>query len=93
MENEYYGNDFDKDRIQNCINHIKTAIDVDLWAKILCERIMSRAIPKKPYGKHTNYRCSVCNTRVRSGQGSSSLTRDTVCRKCFTVIDWGDVDG
>lgn len=84
--------DFDVDRIKNCINHINTAIDVDPWAKILCEQIMSRAIPKKPYGKHTNYRCSVCNTRVRSGQGSSSRIRDTVCRKCFTVIDWSDVN-
>ena len=86
-------NDFEVDRIKNCINHINTASDVDPWAKVLCEQIMSRAIPKKPYGKHTNYRCSVCNTRVRSGQGSSSRIRDTVCRKCFTVIDWSDVDG
>ena len=92
MDDNFYRNDFDKDRIQNCINHIKTAIDVDPWAKVLCEQIMSRAIPKKPYGKHTNYRCSVCNTRVRSGQGSSSRIRDTVCRKCFTVIDWSDAN-
>jgi len=76
-------------RIQSCIDHIKTAVDVDPWAKILCESIMTRAIPVKPTGKNTNRRCGVCGTRIRSGAGSSSFTRDTVCRKCFTVIDWG----
>lgn len=80
----------DASRIQSCIDHIKTAVDVDPWAKILCEEIMSRAIPVKPTGRHTSYRCGVCGTRVRSGQGSSSFTKDTVCRKCFTVIDWSE---
>lgn len=79
----------DAKRIQSCIDHIKTAVDVDPWAKILCESIMTRAIPVKPTGKSTNRRCGVCGARVRSGAGSSSFTRDTVCRKCFTVIDWG----
>lgn len=64
-----------------------------------CEEVMAmkratealnKQIPHKPIGRHTNYRCSVCGTRVRSGQGSSSRTRDTVCRKCYTVIDWSD---
>lgn len=80
-------------RIQSCIDHIKTAIDVDPWAKILCEQIMTRAIPVKPTGKYTQRRCGVCGARVRSGAGSSSFVRDTVCRKCFTVIDWSDTDG
>ena len=80
------------DRIKNCINHINTAIDVDPWAKVLCEQIMSRAIPVKPTGKYTNRRCGVCGARVRSGAGSSSFTRDTVCRKCFTVIDWSNAN-
>lgn len=75
-------------RIQSCIDHIKTAVDVDPWAKVLCEQIMKRAIPVKPTGQYTNRRCGVCGARVRSGAGSSSFTRDTVCRKCFTVIDW-----
>ena len=76
-------------RIQSCIDHIKTSVDVNPWDKILCERIMTRAIPVKPTGKNTNRRCGVCGARIRSGAGSSSFTRDTVCRKCFTVIDWG----
>ena len=75
--------------IHSCIAHIKTSVDVNPWDKILCERIMTRAIPVKPLGKSTNRRCGVCGARIRSGAGSSSFTRDTVCRKCFTVIDWG----
>lgn len=78
------------DSIQSCIDHIKTAVDVDPWAKVMCEQIMKRAIPIKPTGRNANRRCGVCGTRVRSGQGSSSRTKDTVCRNCFTVIDWGN---
>lgn len=77
-------------KIQSCIDHIKTAVDVDPWAKELCEQIMSKAIPVKPTGKYTQRRCGVCGARVRSGAGSSSFVRDTVCRKCFTVIDWNE---
>ena len=80
----------DSRRIQSCIDHIKSAVDVDPWAKILCEKIVMRAIPVKPSGTYTSCRCGVCGTRVRSGQGSSSFTKDTVCRKCFTVIDWSE---
>lgn len=76
--------------IQSCIDHIKTSVDVDDWAKIRCESIMKRAIPVKPTGLHTNKRCGVCGCRVRSGEGSSSFVYDTVCRNCFTVIDWGE---
>lgn len=81
---------YDAERVQNCINHIKTAIDVDPWAKIMCEDIMQRAIPIKPTGKYTNRCCGKCGARVRSGAGSSSFVRDTVCRKCYTVIDWSN---
>lgn len=74
--------------IQSCIDHIKTSIDVDEWAKIRCESLLKRAIPVKPVGKHTQMMCGVCGCRVRSGNGSSSFVYDTVCRNCFTVIDW-----
>ena len=86
----------EKDRIEAAIRHIQSAVDVDPWAKVLCEQIMRRAIPAKPTGwdpnkpYNTGCRCGVCGTRVRSGQGSSSRTKDTVCRNCFTVIDWGN---
>lgn len=64
--------------------------DEEIMAMKKADEALERLIPKKPIGKHTDYRCSVCGTRVRSGKGSSSRTRDTVCRNCFTVIDWSE---
>lgn len=78
------------DEVQSCIDHIKTAVDVDEWAKIRCENLLKRMIPVKPKGEHTNKVCGVCGCRIRSGAGSSSFVYDTVCRNCFTVIDWGN---
>lgn len=63
--------------------YVNSALEIAIEA-------LNKQIPHKPIGRHTDYRCSVCGTRVRSGQGSSSRTKDTVCRKCYTVIDWSD---
>lgn len=54
------------------------------------EELLNKSIPMKPIGEHTNRKCGRCETRLRSGQGSSSRTRDTVCRNCFQVVDWGE---
>lgn len=56
------------------------------------QELVDKATPKKPIGKYTNYRCPVCNRRVRSGKGSSSFVRDNVCQRCFQVLDWCDED-
>lgn len=53
---------------------------------------LERQIPKKPIGRHTDYKCSVCGRRVRSGKGSSSHIRDNVCQRCFQVLDWSDAE-
>lgn len=69
----------------------KDFYDIDFeFALALAIEALEKQIPHKPVGRHTDYRCSVCGTRVRSGQGSSSRTKDTVCRNCYTVIDWSD---
>lgn len=49
---------------------------------------MEKQIAKKPIGRHTDYKCSVCGRRVRSGKGSSSRQRDNFCQRCGTKIDW-----
>lgn len=66
-------------------DRIKTEMDVTLAVNAL-----EKQIPVKPTGKSTQRRCGVCGARARSGAGSSSFVRDTVCRKCFTVIDWSE---
>ena len=47
-----------------------------------------KQVAKKPIGKYTDYKCSVCGRRVRSGKGSSSRQRDNFCQRCGTKIDW-----
>lgn len=49
---------------------------------------LEKHIPKKPEGRHTDYKCPVCGRRVRSGKGSSSLIRDNRCQRCGQVLDW-----
>ena len=56
--------------------------------KAIIQEPIDRLIPMKPVGTYTDYRCGHCGTRVRSGKGSSSRVKDTVCRNCYQVIDW-----
>ena len=49
---------------------------------------LEKQIPKKPIGRHTDYKCSVCGRRVRSGKGSSSRQRDNFCQRCGQKLDW-----
>lgn len=49
---------------------------------------LGKQIPKKPIGRHTDYKCAVCGRRVRSGKGSSSHVRDNFCQRCGTALDW-----
>lgn len=35
-------------RIQSCIDHVKSAVDVDPWAKELCESIMTKYLKGSP---------------------------------------------
>ena len=49
---------------------------------------IEKQIPKKPIGTYTDFKCSVCGRRVRSGKGSSSKQRDNFCQKCGQKLDW-----
>ena len=55
------------------------------------KEMASHFIPKKPNGSHyQSMTCPTCNSRIRSGAGSSSHVRDDRCRKCGQVIDWSN---
>lgn len=64
-------------------SYIEKEIEVALDA-------LAKQIPVKPYGRHTEYRCSICKRRVRSGKGSSSHVRDNFCQGCGQMLDWSD---
>lgn len=65
----------------------KPSIEVGIYA-------MEKQIPKKPisFGGRTDYKCSVCGRRVRSGKGSSSRVRDNFCQRCGQALDWSDAE-
>ena len=46
----------------------------------------------KPIGRHTNYKCPICDRRVRSGKGSSSFGVDHFCQRCGQKLDWSDTE-
>ena len=58
----------------------------------LAVNALEKQIPKKPIGKHTNYKCPVCDRRVRSGKGSSSFGVDFFCQRCGQALDWSDTE-
>ena len=55
-------------------------------------KALEKQIPKNPIGKHTNYKCPICNRRVRSGKGSSSFGVDYFCQRCGQALDWSDTE-
>lgn len=79
----------------------ETAIDL-MWRRMFCnadetvnviaEHAIRKQIPVKPTGRYTNYKCSVCGRRVRSGKGSSSFVRDNFCQRCGQKLDWSDTE-
>ena len=53
---------------------------------------LSKQIPTKPIGRHTSYKCPICDRRVRSGKGSSSFGVDHFCQRCGQALDWSDTE-
>ena len=54
-----------QDMIQSCIDHIKTAVDVDAWAAELAEKALrhygKKAVWEKSKKYKGMYRCSACH--------------------------------
>ena len=63
------------------LEHEKMALDA-----------LEKQMPIKPIGKHTSYKCPVCNRRVRSGKGSSSFGVDHFCQRCGQALDWRETE-
>lgn len=57
---------------------------------VFAKEAVKKQIPKKPIGRHTNYKCPICDRRVRSGKGSSSFGVDHFCQRCGQALDWSD---
>lgn len=51
---------------------------------------LKKQMPMEPIGRHTSYKCPVCDRRVRRGKGSSSRGVDHFCQRCGQALDWSD---
>ena len=85
------------DRIQNAIRHIRTAVDVDPWARDIAVEAMEKQIPKKPekvedrYCKslYTAY-CPICHWMLARGNYRTGYVEKIHrnCPECLQRIDW-----
>lgn len=70
--------------IQSLIDHIKTATDVDPWAKEMAEELLKVHEPIPPYRVNTDYqqhwKCGRCSTVIKP--------EDKFCCACGKRIDW-----
>ena len=64
--------------IQSLIDHIKTAIDVDPWAKDMVEELFQPVRPKTDSIRR--FRCGACDEIIGRGQH--------YCGKCGREVDW-----
>ena len=80
--------------VQSLIDHIKTAVDVDDWAKEMAEDLLKRQEPVKPhYNARTNwYECGACRYSMASGMHSRSelipAYKVGFCAKCGKAVKW-----
>ena len=77
--------------VQSLIDHIKTATDVDPWAKEMAEELLKKQEPVKPQQKtidgllpHTFwwYECGNCRWDIEKD--------DMYCKHCGQAVKWDD---
>ena len=70
--------------VQSLIDHIKTAIDVDSWAKEMAEELLKKqeaVEPKYIDGKRNHFiKCGKCNTDLIRGM--------KYCSYCGQAVKW-----
>ena len=75
--------------VQSLIDHIKTAIDVDPWAKEMTEELLKEQEPVEPIkpidvDDSFTYLCSNCKGELFCG----SRIRDKYCPTCGKLVKW-----
>ena len=63
------------ERIQNAINHIKTATDIDPWAMEIAVEALEKEIPMRVKITTSTKRCGRCGTAVQG-----AFRRRVACR-------------
>ena len=71
------------ERIQNAINHIKSAVDIGPWAMEIAVEAMGKELPQPPKYVAKYYlfpHCPSCGREINTG--------DAYCLMCGQAIDW-----
>jgi len=74
-----------KVQVQSLIDHIKTAVDVDQWAKEMAEELLKEQEPVKPERQHSGGTtwwnvCGNCRTAINPN--------DKYCHECGRKVKW-----
>ena len=74
--------------VQSLIDHIKTAVDVDPWAKEMAEELLTKHEATKPEVEIVSeilcvYMCPTCHGQIERN--------DRFCRHCGQAISWKEV--
>ena len=82
------------DHIECAIRHIRTAIDVDSWAKKIAVEAMEKQIPRKPIVPVDTWLCPSCGEPAEYQQklGDNVLYhgQHDFCPRCGQAIDWSE---
>ena len=78
----------EKDRIQNAIRHIQTAVDVDPWAREIAVKALEKQIPKKLQNLHRFKGREKCIGTCPTCGYACYSDYDDYCGGCGQAIDW-----
>ena len=66
--------------VQQLIDHIKTAMDVDPWAKEMAEELLKKNEAVKPLSEHHLFICPMCKKCLYREQ--------KYCDECGQAVKW-----
>lgn len=70
--------------VQSLIDHIKTAVNVDPWAKEMAERLLKEQEPVDPTLRYDTefvwYVCGACEANI--------ISTDKYCHECGRPVKW-----
>ena len=80
--------------VQSLIDHIKTAVDIDPWAKEMAEELLKEQeaktghwIEKEDYAFDTYYDCSVCGESWSTIEGTPWENGMNYCPHCGAKME------
>ena len=72
------------------IDHIKTAIDVDQWAKEMVEELLKEKEAVEPINSYGTFRCGNCRNIVGYNDGNGRGYQNNFCSKCGKAVKWDE---